>query len=108
MFKRFHELSRVQRLNTVLLYGGNASKELMERLNRYGISMVPTMKYKIQENIGSHFLDLAVQMVKEGKTFVLVLDNIDWELKVHDMRSDKQNKSVHAVATTAVASCLIA
>ncbi|KAJ7380627.1 hypothetical protein OS493_006962 [Desmophyllum pertusum] len=102
MFKRFHELSRVQRLNTVLLYGGNASKELMERLNRYGISMVPTMKYKIQENIGSHFLDLAVQMVKEGKTFVLVLDNIDWELKVHDMRSDKQNKSVHAVATSIV------
>ena len=28
MFKRFHELSRVQRLNTVLLYSGNASKEV--------------------------------------------------------------------------------
>ena len=28
MFKRFHELSRMQRLNTVLLYGGNASKEV--------------------------------------------------------------------------------
>ena len=59
--------------------------------------MVPPMKYKIQENIGHHFLDRAVEMVKEGKTFVLVLDNIDWEV-VHDMRSDKQNKSVHAVA----------
>ena len=64
--------------------------------------MVPDMKYTIQENIGSHFLDHAVQMVKEGKTFVLVLDNIDWEVKVHDMRSDKQNKSVHAVATSIV------
>ena len=39
---------------------------------------------------------------KKGKTFVPVLDNIDWELKVHDMRSDKQNKSVHAVATSTV------
>ena len=64
--------------------------------------MVPPMKYKIQENIGHHFLDRAVEMVKEGKTFVLVLDNIDWEVKVHDMRSDKQNKSVHAVATSIV------
>ena len=64
--------------------------------------MVPTMKYTIQENIGSHFLDLAVEMVKEGKTFVFVLDNIDWEVKVHDMRSDKQNKSIHAVATSIV------
>ena len=59
--------------------------------------MVPAMKYKIQENIGSPFLDRAVEVVKEGKTFVLVLD-----VKVHDMRSDKQNKSVHAVATSIV------
>ena len=28
MFKRFHELSRLQRLNTVLLSDGNASKEI--------------------------------------------------------------------------------
>ena len=44
--------------------------------------MVPAMKPKIQENIGSHFLDHAVELVKEGKKFVLVLDNIDWEVKV--------------------------
>lgn len=60
------------------------------------------MKYTIQDNIGSHFLNHAVQLVKEGKRFVLVLDNIDWDVKAHDMRSDKQNKSVHAVATSIV------
>ena len=60
------------------------------------------MKYNIQEEIGQHFLDQAVQLVKEGKTFVFVIDNIDWMLKVHDMRSDKQNTSVHAVATSIV------
>ena len=60
------------------------------------------MKYNIQEEIGKHFLDQAVQLVKEGKTFVFVIDNIDWMLKVHDMRSDKQNTSVHAVATSIV------
>ena len=35
------------------------------------------MKYKIQEDIGKHFLDHAVQELKKGKKFVLVLDNID-------------------------------
>ena len=60
------------------------------------------MKYTVQEEIGKHFLDHAVQLLKEGKTFVFVLDNIDWDVKVHDMRSDQQNRSVHAVATSMV------
>lgn len=60
------------------------------------------MKYTVQEEIGKHFLDRAVQLLKEGKTFVLVLDNIDWDVKVHDMRSDQQNRSVHAVVTSMV------
>ena len=47
-------------------------------------------------------MDLAVKKVQEGDTFVYVLDNIDWMEKVHDMRSDAQNKSVHAVATSLV------
>ncbi len=34
--------------------------------------------------------------------FVYVVDNIDWEEKVHDMREHHQNKSVHAVATSMV------
>lgn len=29
MFRRFHELSRIQRMNTVLLSDGNASKEVL-------------------------------------------------------------------------------
>ena len=60
------------------------------------------MKYTIQEKIGNHFLDRAVELLKQGKTFAFVLDNIDWEVKTHDMRSDKQNTSVHAVATSIV------
>ena len=60
------------------------------------------MKYKIQDEIGNHFLDHAIKLVQEGKTFVFVLDNIDWDVKVHDMRSDQQNRSVHAVTTSMV------
>ena len=39
-----------------------------------------SMKYKIQDEIGNHFFDHAVKLVQEGKTFVFVLDNIDWDL----------------------------
>jgi len=60
------------------------------------------MKCNIQDNIGNDFLDHAVQQLKAGKKFVLVLDNIDLDVKVHDMRSDKQNTNVHAVATSIV------
>lgn len=60
------------------------------------------MKYVVQEDIGKHFLDRAVELCKEGRKFVFVLDNIDWDVRAHDMRSNKQNRSVHAVATSIV------
>ena len=34
--------------------------------------------------------------------FVYVVDNIDWEEKVHDIREQHQNKSVYAVGTSMV------
>ena len=76
--------------------------KVLERLNKYGFSLGPSSKYTIKDNIGSHFLYLAVQLVKEKKRFVLVLDNVDWDVKAHDMRSKKQNRSVHAVRTSIV------
>ena len=39
---------------------------------------------------------------------MLVLDNIDWEFKVHDMRSNKQNLSVNAVAISIMFDCVAA
>lgn len=38
---------------------------------------------------------------------MFVLDNTDWEFKVH-MHSNKQNKSVHAIATSIVFDCIAA
>ena len=60
------------------------------------------MKYTVQEEIKKNFLDRAVQLLKEDKTFIFVLDNIAWDVKVHDMRSDQENRSVHAVASSMV------
>ena len=74
----------------------------MDRLDKYGISLDPSTKYSLLDEIGERFLDHAIELVKGGSQFVYVLDNIDWEEKVHDMRKDHQNKSVHAVATSIV------
>jgi len=60
------------------------------------------MKYNLLDEIGDHFIDQAVKKVKEGETFVCVLDNVDWMKKVHVMRLDAQNVDVHAVATSLV------
>jgi hypothetical protein len=72
------------------------------RLNKYAICLEKTMKYDVQDEIGTHFMEKVVEEVKAGNTFSFVMDNIDWEEKVHDMRSDNQKKTVHAVATSVV------
>lgn len=74
----------------------------MERLNKYGSCLSTWKKHVILDDIGQHFLDHAVHLVKAGKKFVYVVGNIDWEEKVHDMRQHYQNKSVHTVATSIV------
>ena len=71
-------------------------------MNKYGFCLAPTKKYTILDDIGENFLNHAVELVKSGHRFVFVLDNIDWEERVHDARMDHQNKSVHAVATSIV------
>ena len=47
--------------------------------------------YGILDDIGKQFLGRAAQLVKSGHKFVYVLDNIDWEEKVYDMRMELQN-----------------
>ena len=64
--------------------------------------MTSSKKYAVLNEIGNHFLEHAIDLVKSGMKFVYVVDNIDWEEKVHDMREHRQNKSVHAVATSMV------
>ncbi len=62
-----------------------------------------SLKPPFYTTIDEHFMDHAVELVKQGHNFVFVLDNIDWTVKAkHDMRSDNQNQSVDAVATSLV------
>ena len=64
--------------------------------------MSSSKKYAVLDEIGNHFLEHALEVVKTGMTFVYVVDNIDWEEKVHGMQEHHQNKSAHAVATSKV------
>ena len=54
------------------------------------------------DEIGKHHLERAAKLVRDGHSFVIVLDNIDWEVQVHDAREKSQNTSVHAVASSLV------
>ena len=75
---------------------------MFDRLSFYGFCLSSKRKYSLLDEIGEHFMDHAVELVKKGHKFVFVLDNIDWTVQVHDMRADNQNRSVHAVATSLV------
>lgn len=74
----------------------------MKRFQRYSICLDPTKKYTVMDSIGNHFLDHAIKLTKKGKKFTIVLDNIDWEIKAHDMREEHQNVSEHAVSSSLV------
>ena len=74
----------------------------MKRFQRYAICLEPNKKYSLLDEIGRHFLDHAIKLTKEGKKFSIVLDNIDWEVRAHDMREEHQNISEHAVASSLV------
>ena len=74
----------------------------MKRFQRYGISLDLTKKYTVLDRIGNHFLDHAIKLTKKGKKFTIVLDNIDWEIKAHDMREKHQNVSELAVESSSV------
>ena len=52
--------------------------------------------------IGNYFLDKAVEQVKVGKKFTFDSPVNIVYYNVHEMRSDNQNKSSHAMATTLV------
>ena len=70
--------------------------QVFDRLNSYGFCLSSKRKYSLLDEIGEHFTDHAVELVKKGHKFVFVLGNIDWTVQVHDMRADNQNRSVHA------------
>ncbi|KAJ7310058.1 hypothetical protein OS493_040220, partial [Desmophyllum pertusum] len=78
---------------------------LKERLNRYGLSMVPhrdsTKSRKILEAT-SWILAVQDGKRRENVCFLSLDKTLTGELKVHDMRSDKQNNKCPCSVQTSI------
>ena len=42
------------------------------------------------KEIGDHFIDSTVELVKKAHRLVFVLDNMDWTVKVHEIGSKQR------------------
>ena len=74
----------------------------MKRFQKNGLCLDPSKKYSLLDEIGSDFLDLAIELTRQGKSFSIVLDNIEREIRAHDVRENHQNRSDHAMASSLV------
>ena len=73
MFKRCHEISRLQRLNTVLFSEGNASKEVIEFTWKRSL---PAENYKSSIFFTYHnsiSLDLVIKLIKKTNATRFIL-----------------------------------
>ena len=58
---------------------------VLDQLNKYGICQNSKMKDPLLKEIGDHFIDSTVELVKKAHRFVFVLDNMDWTVKVSEL-----------------------
>ncbi|XP_028419195.1 uncharacterized protein LOC114544904 [Dendronephthya gigantea] len=99
MIQRNHELSLVQRINTLIMAEGNAKKQLYTRCQKVGFALSHQSKVNLLDEIGGHFADEAITMVKNGCKMQGTGDNWDFRILCHDMRKDHQNKDMHYFAS---------
>lgn len=99
---RWHELSLYQRVNTVLIIEGGCSKKLQERFNKLGVCLSHKMKGNLLNLIGSHYMEKAIDLVKNNTTLRGSDDN--WDLKVLvETRKGVDNKDYHLFVTNLIA-----
>ncbi|XP_057312277.1 uncharacterized protein LOC130653781 [Hydractinia symbiolongicarpus] len=101
MQHRWHELSLMQRIYTVLVIEGGCSKQLQKRLNKVGYCLSPSSRDTLLKLIGGNFMSSAVQIVKSGFTLRGTTDN--WDLKVLvNLRKSINNEDLHLLASNLI------
>ena len=76
--------------------------QVFDRLQPMGVSLSYCRSLGVVELIGGHFNDQLIDLLKQGKRFRLVGDNINWKVGVHDQRLDNTSKMMHAFGSAAI------
>ena len=76
--------------------------QVFDRLQPMGVSLSYCRSLGVVELIGGHFNDQLIDLLKQGKRFRLVVDNINWKVGVHDQRLDNTSKMMHAFGSAAI------
>ncbi len=103
MRAHFGELSRVQQVISMCLVNNISDKKVYDRLNKVGVCLSYNQSMEITNNVGSHFIDLLAEAVKENKYIRFIGDNLNFVVDVHDERQDHHKHMVHMFASSALA-----
>ncbi|XP_061184242.1 uncharacterized protein LOC133192263 [Saccostrea echinata] len=90
------ELSHTQRVISMLLFDNICDQKVFDRLQKVGVCLSYAKSLKLVDQIGGHFNDEMVELVRKGRRFRIVGDNINWKVGVHDQRIDNKDKFHHA------------
>ncbi|XP_066914508.1 uncharacterized protein [Clytia hemisphaerica] len=99
---RWHELSYLKRITTVLLIEGGCSKKLQQRLTKLGVCLSYSTRDVLLNALGQHFMDGAVEILKKNATLRGTGDNWDMKIKMDHMRKAVQNKDLHLFASNLI------
>ncbi|XP_070532786.1 uncharacterized protein [Ptychodera flava] len=102
MQTRIHDLSKVQRVMSMLLQDHLTDQKIFDRLQKVGVCLSYTRSRAVIEEIGGHFNAEMIDAIKSGKRIRLVGDNSNYRVGVHDERIGKHSTMHHDFASAAI------
>lgn len=79
-----------------IVFTKHFDKLVFDRLQRVGICLSYANSLRLVDQIGGHFNDELIDLIREGRRFRIVGDNINWKVDVHDQRLENKDKFHHA------------
>ncbi|KAL5004258.1 hypothetical protein ScPMuIL_017714 [Solemya velum] len=102
MKRRLITLSRVQRVIAMSLANEKVNVKVYDRLQPLGVTVSHSIMLKVQKQVSSDIQKTLTTAVKEGKTFRLIGDNVNFMVGVSHERKDKQSHMEHWFGSAAI------
>ncbi|KAL3836462.1 hypothetical protein ACJMK2_021894 [Sinanodonta woodiana] len=102
MSYRFHELSRLQRVLTVVLLDECVHEKVFDRLQVVGVTTSYQTANRITEDIGKHCYNAIVEGVRCGQPFRIIGDNINVSVGVKHERTDHHGVMLNWFGSAAI------